>query len=371
MAKQPTISNWQPANFPQTGFTGLGANPQGNVSALLQQLLKIAPIIGQAFGATGMTGAAGPVSTGAKKGQQAGAMAGLGSQGMAQQPMLDPVTDAVQKQVIKNTKAQVDEAMQSGVPGEHILQEQQKKAPILNRILGGAGNMMGNLLNQGGVNPQTGDYQQPSALFGMIKPTPSNQAILQQTYGIRPEVKMQQETALLSAALRGSKNKSQLQQEQKGGNAVKDILTTINSYDQIAEGIKGPIQGRFAGAIEGLSGGNEKVAEFDTQANSLLYSLAGYVTDQGGRSISDTELKQLEKSYKFSRNMSEKQFLGKLQGIINVMNNRLPADGQKLPAARELMKQVRGERDRQGGNSGGQSNGFSGKTSSGVSFTVE
>ena len=100
-------------------------------------------------------------------------------------PQLDPITDAVQKQVIKNTKAHVDQAMASGVPAEHILQTQAQKAPALSRLFGG-------LINSGSVNKQTGDVVQPSALWGLIQSTPEDQLNRQNAANARPSAQLNQ-----------------------------------------------------------------------------------------------------------------------------------------------------------------------------------
>lgn len=182
--------------------------------------------------------------------------------------------------------------------------------------------------------------------------------------------KLQAATAVESARLRNQGKETPGQKRLRTHEeATKDLLTVINAFDRVAHG---PVKGRASGVYEAFTGGSEEASEFETGANSLLNSLAQYVSDQGGRSISDAELERLSKSYEFKRSMRDKDFRGKLQGIINAMNNRLPEGAQKLPNARELYERVKAERTRQGtktNESMTQAAPKSGKLSTGMTYT--
>lgn len=238
-----------------------------------------------------------------------------------------------------------------GQPNQSQQPSQQSQQPQQN-ILGMLSNLVSNIYKPMSYDDQ-GNVQPGSALFGLMGTDPQDLRSAQEAYNLSPrgQTSMAENVPLSRAKreeieLEGSfktTSPESLKQQTQGETAIRDVISTINAFDKIKS--TGPVVGRFAGIGEALTGGSEEVAEFESLANSLVYSLAGYVTGQTGRSISDAELKGLTKTFKFTRNDSDKVFYGKLQAIINNMNNRLAGTSAKiLPSARTLFAETRSKR---------------------------
>lgn len=323
-------------NFSTGGFVGAGMNPAQDITTLLQSLIKIAPLISK----LGAGGSAGPATAmGQKIGGQVGQNMGMAMPEAMAAP--DPVTDAVQKQVIKQTKAQVDEAMQNGVPAEQILATQQQRAPMLSRILGGAGSYLE------GTMGRIRDYglaaqgiETPNYIYN--KQTAQNMAPPSQSDMLRNQ------TVLIASMLR---NKGKLSEEEKGtktgmsfGQQVVDVL---DQYDALkAEGKAGPIGANFFKGV--TAGSDEDIHEFDSMAGALVYSAAKALADQQGRGISDADIKRMEKIFKVSATSRENTLTGKLNAGIKLVNSKY---GLTLPSVEEI-RNLRKKAQRSGGEAG-------------------
>jgi len=103
-----------------------------------------------------------------------------------EKPEPGPNEKIVQGAIDKRKKAQVEEALNGSSPTQVLQQaiqmdQQESQKKSLGQVLGGIGKF---LLDTGSQKP--GEFRQPSALGGLIKPSIPNQAILQQMAGEAP-----------------------------------------------------------------------------------------------------------------------------------------------------------------------------------------
>lgn len=117
---------------------------------------------------------------------------------------LSPFQKGVESGLKEAGKQQTIEALMAKVPPQHIEKEAGLSPQNAQQENGDGANILKQLLSVL-YKPQsqmgTPGYQPPSMFGGLIKPTPSDQALLMQTYGIRPEVGLQQEVEYRKAKM--------------------------------------------------------------------------------------------------------------------------------------------------------------------------
>lgn len=145
-----------------------------------------------------------------------------------------------------------DQGMQpQGGEGQAQLQPQGAQFQQLKQILGGLGRFVGmdfsrGLLSQGGTNPETGDYEQPSALFGLVTPSASDKYRQQAAYSDQPSVKrrqLEEETVAKASLLGGEKYvtnrdeffKSALQKKEMSGETSRLYNYAVEADEAITD----------------------------------------------------------------------------------------------------------------------------------------
>ena len=160
--------------------------PATGVSDQLNQVIELLGLLAQN---TPMSQAgASPVGASLQVGAQAGKKSREESIGKPEEGLF---TKAVKDTISKQAKIQAEEAMMTGVPPQNMIQTaqqldqqmnpmQQPQAPqqqggssgilgMLSKLAGFAGlDPSQGLLNQGGMNQETGQFTLPSALLGLI-----------------------------------------------------------------------------------------------------------------------------------------------------------------------------------------------------------
>jgi len=131
------------------------------------------------------------------------------------------------------------------------------------------------------------------------------------------------------------------QEQQKGlavsQNATRDLVTLVSAFQDLGL-FKGPELGRVRGATAFVTGGRiggRGLERLRTIAKPLVFSLIQFTTGQTNRSLSDADREFVQESFRFDENMSVAKFKGRMQGAVDVLNNRIKsqavAGGQLLP----------------------------------------
>lgn len=220
------------------------------------------------------------------------------------------------------------------------------------------------LFQQSGVDPRTGEVK----TGGFFNVGPSMQTIkaAQEVAGEAPlqagereKVGLEGQKALASTIFGKQLDAAFKQQEanqkliDSAGRVTNDLASMVNAFESIATG---PIGGRIANIGEavtrGIPGvgpgvGGEVSQQLKTISETLIFSLGEYLTGQGGRSLSDAEQERLRSTFSFPRKLTERDFVGRLQAVLTLINNRLPAGAQRLPPARKFIEGIRAQRGQQ------------------------
>ena len=156
-------------------------------------------------------------------------------------------------------------------------------------------------------------------------------------------------------------------------NAIKiktfslDLGNFIQSFDNLLP--KGGNKLRSGGLAIARAGGQnrEEFANFEANSEILSFSLGDALLGQTGRAFTEPERLEVKKRIiAASTSATRGQFFGKMDAIINSVNNRIKTSGgtKLLPDARTVLKQKKGITQTQPGVQGAQ------KTSQGTSFKV-
>lgn len=165
------------------------------------------------------------------------------------------------------------------------------------------------------------------------------------TEPIQPTTKYQEEMAnkrtllsnLMSGKITDAEKQQQAQQAFQG-----DLGNLVSAWDSLGAG-KGPIGGRVGGLASIFGKGREARSRFDSLSTGLQYSVAGYITGQTGRALSDKDIERLGKLSQFSINMRGSDFKGKIQAILDFANSKISSDGgtPQFKTASDFMNSVK------------------------------
>jgi len=300
-------------------------------------------------------------------------------------PSEDLLTEATKKALVKLRTDQVNEAAAAGVPLENIAQQTgligQTGQPSatgtdetvnneLTKTLVGEETLereipqqnplqqLANFLFQpAGVTPE-GEATPSTLLGGLIREPSSSVLQRQQAQALTPRAKARESaTEVQFDLIKENFKQDRLDERERikagiaGDSPQKaaelfqnDFLNLVNSFEKI--GIRGRGRGALSALGVALGIGREERAEFRAASEVFAFSAAEFIGKQTGRALSDKDLQRFEKLGKFKIGGGEQQFMGQVQAIINLSNNRLKQAGKPtLPNAKTLVRQIRAGKD--------------------------
>ena len=270
--------------------------------------------------------------------------------------------ESITKLGLEDTSKQFLEMASRGVGGPRTggaaQSPQQPQQQPQNNILQDIGKF---LFQPGGVN-KSGAVEPAGLLGGLIQESSASVLQRQQAQALAPSTKSAELQAKQDFELKKVKfTQDRLDQREKLKNDLKgagevdeniikrqtfalDLQNFMQSFDKLIP--QGGNKLRSGGLAIARAGGQkrEEFANFEANAEILSFSLGDALLGQTGRAFTEPERLEVKKRIiAASTNSTRGQFFGKMDAIINSVNNRIKTSGGKilLPKARELLGQIK------------------------------
>lgn len=120
------------------------------------------------------------------------------------------------------------------------------------------------------------------------------------------------------------------------------LIAAVSSYEKLAvKGKTGPASGLIAKIGANLGSGDVDKANLESAVESLVWAGAAQIAGQSGRGVSDQDYERVKKMVNFDQMSKEKTVEGKVQFMMNELNNKVMGGGMKIKSAKNLINYVR------------------------------
>jgi len=282
---------------------------------------------------------------------------------------LGPYQKGVEKALKLLGENQVNEAVQQGVPPQHIEQQaglspeqqvpesgiQAPEQPQSPQSTQPEFQRQGNFLSRPmQVNQGTGEVHPAEMLGGLIQAHPATtqrmlenlilgQSIVGQVPAQKGELQKLEAEYGMKAVMEAQKQATDPNSPViKASIFQNDLLDLVQSFEAI------PIKGRGKGGLGAVAAGilqigKKERAEYNSKSEAFVYSFASYIAQQQGRALDKEEVKRFRDIIKLKTGETRGSIKGKIQAMVDLANTRSRAQGlPELPNVSELLKAIKG-----------------------------